>query len=418
MRRTKGRTMSKPPKSLTERLASLENAEEIPEATRDKTIPAGWEPGVIWEGTHGTITTGAVDSLPGEWDDLLRARGLDPEVYEVVGDTMRWCSWDGWKRDEQGEQAVSTIQYSFKAEIRKKGAPLAIPEECYQAVRKAKSGKKPKPTGDATFVVALSDWQAGNCDGGGIEAQAEAAAQLVESIPQRLADLRRSGNNIGTVCIAGLGDLVENCSGFYPSQQFRVELDRRDQVKFVRRAVRDIFMAVAPHANQIVGVAVPGNHGENRQNGKSFTSPHDNDDVATFEQVAEILAANKDAYGHIGWRLTRDEIAVSMNLSGQNVAFTHGHVPRPKGNAAETLWGWWEKQTMGRKYAGVADSNILLAGHYHHLNVKEQLGRTVFIAPSLTQVSEYYGDQTGVLTRYGTLSMVLNHDGWGEMTLL
>jgi hypothetical protein len=73
---------------------------------------------------------------------------------------------------------------------------------------------------------------------------------------------------------------------------------------------------------------------------------------------------------------------------------------------------------MGRKYAGVADSNILLAGHYHHLNVKEQLGRTVFIAPSLTQVSEYYGDQTGVLTRYGTLSMVLNHDGWGEMTLL
>jgi hypothetical protein len=105
---------------LAKRLAALEG-EQVPEAKREKTLPSGWEPGVVWEGTHGTITTGAVDETPTEWDDLLRARGLDPEIYEVVGDTLRWCSWDGWKRDAQGEQAVSTIQYSFKAEIRKKG---------------------------------------------------------------------------------------------------------------------------------------------------------------------------------------------------------------------------------------------------------------------------------------------------------
>lgn len=404
--------------SLKDRLASIENQPELPEASRDKVVPTGWEPGVIWDGTHGTITTGTLDSPPGEWDDLLRARGLNPDEYEVVGDTMRWCSWDGWKRDDQGEQATSCIQYSFKAEIRRKHKLDALPEDVYQEVRKAKKSKKSPPTGDSTFVIALSDWQIGNCDGGGVETQARAVANLVEAIPDRLADLRRAKVGIGQVCIAGLGDLVENCSGFYSAQPFRVELDRRDQIKFVRRAIRDIFIAVAPHTDKLIGVAVPGNHGENRQGKKAFTTVHDNDDVAVFEQVAEILSTNPDAYGHIGWRLSRDEIAVSLNLSGVNVAFTHGHVARPKGNAAETLWGWWQAQTMGRAYPGVADSEMLIAGHYHHLNVKEQEGRAVFVAPSLTQVSEYWSDMTGTRTRAGTLSMVINPDGWGEMTLL
>ena len=406
--------------TLSERLASIENAEELPEATREKTVPSGWEPGVVWEGSHGEITTGTLDSPPRDWDDLLRNRGLDPDVYEVVGDTMRWCSWDGWKRDEQGEQAVSCIQYSFKAEIRmRRPASQGIPEELYKDAIKAKKGKKSAPKGDATLVVALSDWQTGNGDFDGVEAQAEAAAALVESIPQRIADLRRANVEIGQVCIAGLGDLIENCSGFYPAQQFRTKLDLRDQTKFVRRAIRDIFMAVAPHTEKLVGVAIPGNHGENRgASGKAYTSVHDNVDVAIFEQVAEILQANPSAYGHIGWRLARDEIGVSVNLSGQNIAFTHGHVARPKGNAAETLWGWWEKQAMGRAYPGVADSNILIAGHYHHLNVKEQEGRAVIVCPSLTQVSEYWSDSAGTKTRAGTLTLVAAPDGWGEMTLL
>lgn len=405
--------------SLHDRLSSLEGKAEEPDGVKEKTYPAGWQPGVVWDGTSGEITTGPVDGPPSTWDDILRSRGLDPAEFEVVGDTMKWCSYDGWKKDSPDEPAYSTILYSFKAQIRRKISGIsAIPEDVYREVRKAKRPKKEAPAGDSTFVIALSDWQVGNCDGGGIEAQATKIADLVESLPDRIADLRRIGRSIGTIAVLGLGDLVEGTCGHYPAQQFRVQLDRRDQTKLVRRGVRDIIMGVAPLAQKILVAAVPGNHGENRQNGKSITSVHDNDDVAVFEQVAEILAVNPEAYGHVGFRLSRDEVALSLNLNGTILGMTHGHVTRPAGGAINGVWNWWKDQSMGRGYPGIADSDILVTGHYHHFNVKEQEGRALFICPSLTNVGDYFTDSKGVKTRPGTLTFLVAPDGWGDLTIV
>jgi predicted phosphodiesterase len=405
--------------NLNDRLRALEHRPEEPEATKARPPQPGWEPGVVWHGASGEITTAALTGPPGDWDAILASRGLDPALYEVVGDTVLWCSWDGWTRNADGESEPA-ICYSFKAEIRRRrgtGDPV-VPEDLYAAARKARPRKRPAPDGDATLVVALSDWQVGNRDGGGVQRQAEAIAALVDSIPQRLADLRRMGHTIGHVALLGLGDLVEGTCGFYPAQQYRVELDRRDQLKLVRRGIRDIAIATAPHTPRLTLAAIPGNHGENRQGGKNITSVNDNDDVAVFEQVAEILATNPEAFGHVGFRLARDQIALSLDLSGQVVAFTHGHVAKASGQAANTMWNWWQRQSHGRAYPGVADAEILVTGHYHHLNVKEQEGRALFICPSLTDVGEYYADSQGVRTRAGTLSLLVAPDGWGELTLL
>ncbi len=405
---------------LKSRLAAVENKAAHEDDVKDKKYPAGWEPGVVWDGTKGTITTDTVYEIPTDWSDLLLSRGLDPEVYEIVGDTIRWCSYDGWKRDFPGENAYSAICYSYKAEIRlrRRNADI-VPEELYREVRKAKKGSKKPPSGESTFVVALSDWQAGNRDGGGVARQVEKIAELPFSIPQRISDLRRAGVDIGHIVIAGLGDLMEGTCGHYPAQQFRIELDRREQLKLVRRAVRDIVMAVAPLSEKVTVTAVGGNHGENRGlAGKAFTTTGDNDDVAIFEQVAEILAANPEAYGHVGFRLPIDHLSVSLNLSGKIVAFTHGHLSKAGPNAAQAVWNWWKDQSHGRAHAGVADADILITGHYHHLNVKEQEGRAVFICPSLTQVGEYFQDAYGVKTREGTLSLVISQDGWGDLHLI
>ena len=191
--------------SLHDRLAALEGRDEEPDGRKEKQYPSGWQPGVVWDGSKGEITTDSLDSPPTEWDAILAARGLNPDEFEVVGDSLRWCSYDGWKRDAPGESAYSAILYSFKAEIRRKiSAGGVIPEDVYREVRKAKKSAKKAPTGAGTFVVALSDWQVGNCDGGGVEAQAERIADLVSSVPQRLADLRRIGYDIGQVAILEL----------------------------------------------------------------------------------------------------------------------------------------------------------------------------------------------------------------------
>lgn len=407
-------------KSLKDRLAAVEGQAELQDAVRMKTPPSGWTPGVVWEGSKGTVTTDPVYGPVADWDDLLASRGLDPDLYEIVGDTIRWTSFDGWKRDAPGEAAYSAICYSYKAEIRLRSKSSGvIPEDVYRDVRKAKKPKKSPQFGDTHFVVALSDWQTGNRDGGGVEVQAAKIANLVESIPQRVADLRRSGVNVGHVVIAGMGDLVEGTCGHYPSQQFRIELDRREQIKLVRRGIRDIIMETAPLVKEMTVLAVGGNHGENRGlSGKAFTTTGDNDDVAIFEQLAEIFASNPEAYSHVGFRIPGDKLSLSINLSGHIVAFTHGHLAKPGNNAGQALWNWWKDQSMGRAHEGVADAHILVSGHFHHLNVKEQEGRAVFVCPSLTPVGEYFQDAYGVKTRPGTLTFTVNPDGWGNLHLL
>jgi predicted phosphodiesterase len=215
-----------------------------------------------------------------------------------------------------------------------------------------------------------------------------------------------------------MGDLVENTCGFYPSQPFLTQLDRREQMRVVRRGVLDIIKAVAPLVPRITVTAVAGNHGENRQNGKRLTGFGDNDDVACFEQVAEICAENPDAFGHVGWRLPTDRMATSIDLSGHIVAFTHGHLAKPTGGPANALWGWWEKQAMGREYPGVADAGILCSGHYHHTNVRAQHNRVLFIAPSLTAVGDWWANATGMRTDPGTLTFCVDPTGWSALEII
>ena len=403
--------------SLEERLLNL--ASEPTEDYRTVEPPKGWQPGVVWDGTTGTITTSALTEPPTNWGPLLAARGMDPEVYEVVGDTIKWCSYDGWKRDSKDEPAYSAVCYSYRAEIRLKRQDRPDYEDLLKEILKAKPPKK-DPTGNADqhLVVLLSDWQVGNGDAGGAKAQLAQIARLPEQLVTHIKGLRKGGRDIGHVVLAGMGDLVENTCGFYPSQPFLTELDRREQTRVVRRGVLEILRAIAPHVPKITVTAVAGNHGENRQNGKRITGFGDNDDVAVFEQVAEICAENPTVFGHVGFRLPTDRIATSIDLSGHIVAFTHGHLAKPSGNPANTLWNWWEKQAMGREYPGVADAGILCSGHYHHLNCRAQQNRVLFIAPSLTAVGDWWANATGMRTDPGTLTFCVDPSGWSALEIL
>jgi predicted phosphodiesterase len=397
---------------------NLLNLEAVDEPTKAKpTYPSGWEPGVVWDGKKGEVTTSSLDSIPTDWSDILRERGLDPDTYEVVGDSIRWTSYDGWKRDNPEDKAYSAICYSYKAEIRLKRTNLGFDcEELYKTIRKDSSIKQPKEVVERTLFVNLSDWQIGNGDAGGVATQIAALAMLPDLITDRIKRLKKTGNPAQRVVIAGLGDLLEGTCGFYPSQPFLTEIDRREQTRVTRRAITEIVRAVAKTGIEVLVTAVGGNHGENRQNGKRLTGFGDNDDVSVFEQVAEIF--QESSYANVGFRLPTDRMAVAVEAHGQIVAFTHGHLPKPSANAAETMWNWWAKQAMGRYYPAVADATLLVTGHYHHLNVKQQEGRTVFVCPSLTAVGDWFSNTSGVQTVPGTLTFVVDGKGWNDLEVL
>jgi predicted phosphodiesterase len=391
------------------------------EATRPKVeAPSGWAPGVIWEGTKGTITTPTLSEPPKDWSDLLRERGLDPDLYEVVGDTIRWTSYDGWRKDAPGEEAYSCILYSFKAELRLRRPKTEDPDlvELYKEVKKSRPNKSINTNRieeERDLIVALSDWQIGNGDAGGTRTQIEALTALPDLIADRVKQLKGTAP-VNHIIIAGMGDLLEGTCGFYPSQPFLTELDRRQQTRVARRALVDIATTAAKTTPKVTVTCAGGNHGEHRQNGKRHTGFADNDDVAVFEQLTEIL--QQSPHTNIQYRIPTDQMAVSIHSHGNIIAFTHGHLAKPQKNAAEALWNWWKDHTMGRYYPGLADANILIAGHFHHLNIKQQEHRTVIICPSLTPVGDWYSNQAGVQTVPGTLTLTVDHTGWNNLQVL
>lgn len=414
--------MSSKNEDLHSRMKRLTEEQSHQDVKPSSSHPQGWAPGVEWKGDSGVLTSDTLEKLPetpSDWDEIFSARGLNLDIYEIASDTIKWTSYDGWKRDAPGEEAYSTLCFSVKADIRLKN-PFVETADYDALYKEAKKAKPPKDVdGDTTFVVNLSDWQIGNADGGGVEAQVIALAGLSEKLIQRIKDLRKMGRKIDTIAIAGLGDLFENCEGFYEHQRFTVELNRRQQETLIRMALFDIIKALAPMAPKVIVFAIGGNHGENRGSKNRYvTDKSDNADVAVFEQVRDICSANPEAFGHIDWRIPTFELAIAVELSGQYVAITHGHIGNFRTTALNTMWTWWEKQAMGRFYPGVAQADILICGHYHHFNVKEQLGRTVFIAPSLTDVSDYFGDKNGVMTSPGTLTMTISESGWDDVQIV
>jgi hypothetical protein len=169
------------------------------------------------------------------------------------------------------------------------------------------------------------------------------------AVVDRVRELRKIGREISHLNVLWTGDSVEGCVGFYPSQTFAVELDRRDQVKVTRRLLTDSLQS-GRHFSTVTVAAVAGNHGENRNaGGKAFTGAHDNDDLAIVEQVSEILAANEEAYGHVRFAIARDNLTVTVPSAGWIIGITHGHVTRSGANAEAKLRSWWEKQAAGKQ---------------------------------------------------------------------
>lgn len=365
--------------------------------------PAAYKPGLEWDGEEVQVTSDVYSEPVRDFDELLNELGYDPELYEII-EPIKVSSWD-----VPSEGDVKRL-YSYKVGIRAKRLTQYRDEDyrdLVNLVRKHRPSTEKSVDTDSAFVVCLSDWQIGKADGDGTEGTIDRILQMIDDVTNRIKDLQKSGRKFKTLVIAGIGDMVENCDGHYASQTFTVQLNRRQQIRVLRRLLVKAVTSWAKMFPEVIVTAVPGNHGENRKDGKSFTTRGDNDDVAAFEMLAEILAINPDAYGHVKFLIPEDDISVVFKVFETYIGFTHGHVTSGGSDPQKKIKEWWKSQTFSNNPIGHV--NILITGHYHHFSIIEYDNDKIHMqCPAMDGGSEWFKDLTGVDSRPGTLTFVVD----------
>ena len=386
----------------------LDTQRDIEDARRPvRAHPKGWEPGI--DTAAGTITTVTdVSTPPQDWSHILWNLGLDPKAWEVdESQPVQVRSWDNHEKR----------LFYYRAVVR----PASGHEKPdVEALIKEIKRRRPKAPTDVleerALVVCLADWQAGKPDHGGYEALIERLLDVKAKVPARLRELARAGRPVSHLYVVGMGDMVEACDGHYAQQTFGVELDRRQQIKLVRRMLVTMLADWARHPAKVVVAAVPGNHGENRRNGKSYTTFDDNADLEVFEQAAEILQANPEAYGHLSWVIPQGDMTVTLDVCGTIVTWAHGHQFGGSGLPLAKARSWWQGKMAAQHPAG--DATVLVYGHYHHLQLLQDGPRTIMGCPSNDGGSRWFEEQGGPTTACGTLSFVCEGGGWRDLAVL
>ena len=374
--------------------------------------PKGFNPSVSFsqQTKSGEIVSEPQKENKIDWKEQLESYfGADAKNYKVLQDTAEIRFWDMAGNPPQR-------LYYFKAKIVSNKAYM--PDDDFKKLLNTAKKKKPtpkkKPTKDTkTFCIALSDWQIGK---EGTEQTIERWMDSIPKIKEQIKTLRKS-ETIDQLFIAGLGDIVEGCTGFYAQQEFTVELDYRQQQKVARRMAYTALKELVPMFDKTVVSFIAGNHGEPRNSGKSFTTFSDNRDIMLGEELAEIFKeapAYKDKIDFI----MPDSLSITLDISDTVVTLVHGHQMRGGGNPQAKARTWLANQSLAR--SEIADSDLLLMGHYHFFSAYESDGKRLILqAPSLDSGSEWFDNTNGGRNSAGVLTLVIGgSEKWSNIRVI
>ena len=369
----------------------------------------------------GELSTGAMPvELGTDWDSVLKGFGLDPDVFEVVDDTVRMSKWQSSKRLENGDRDLIWL-YSYRARFRRKSL-TALPDTEVEDIRKYVQKWKPlsktkqeSPETGSTLVVCWADQQLGKSAGGGVDATVERILDSYTATIERVKELRRNGRNIEKIAIVNMGDPVEGCDGNYASQLFTVELTQRQQLLLALDLWAQGVRQLSSLAEESEFISVLCNHGEwMRRGGKAVTSDSDNAGGFLTDALQRILTGRPET-DKLKWNIPHDEMTTTSVLSGVKVAFTHGH--KITGKEVE----WLRGQSIRILREEGREPDIWVTAHRHHLQVQDFGPWYRFQCPSNDGGSKWYTDTSGNWSTPGTLTFLVGkHDprGWSDMAVL
>lgn len=354
-------------------LDNLKPAEKV-------TAPKDYRPGVTFDGTEGTATTPGYESEPENFDEFLRDAGLDPEGIDVIPPVRT----SRWQQQKDGELVWLT---SYRFTFRKKSSGVDLPLLMDEARRKLKPVKLGKPNPKA-LVVLWSDLQVGKVD---FRGDTSSLLERVDLMQKRLVALIKD-NKPEKVVFADLGDTVEN---FYnansPQQNYSNDLSIMEQVDLATTLAYQTLKQIAAHVPDITYLSVGSNHCQFRMNGKQIGKPTDDWGVFIGRQIARL---SEEA--GFGWKFLEpqphdESLAHDVFGDGFHIlGVAHGHQAR----RPDMMATWWRQQAFGSQ--PVADANVLVHGHFHHLRITE-LGSTprgtsrfLVMAPTMDNGSNWF----------------------------
>lgn len=370
----------------------------------------------------GEIYTGVLDKpITDDWGPILRGFGLDPDVFEVVGDQVKMSKWQQSAR-HNGDRDVIWL-YAYKAVFRRKLASSVSESDINEIRKNIRTWKptayKPSTETPSTFVVLWADWQLYKSASGGVRATTDRVLKSFDASVTRIKELRKLGRNIERVCIVNMGDPIEACDGMYASQLYSVQGGLRDQLRLALDLWTKGVQVLSPMAEKTSFISCISNHGEwQRRNGKSITT--DSDSADGF--LADALQRVMDGYDMVDdWYIPHDEMIMQANLSGVECAFTHGH--KMQGKELE----WLRGQTLKQLKETGAEPKLWFTAHRHHFKCTDFGGITAFQCPSQdtdgspSGGSKWFSDSTAVWSSPGCLTMLVgNHDDkkWSDLAVL
>ena len=335
----------------------VETKKDVPhnEELGNNYYPSGWKPRRDWD---NSTNTGEVVHIQPKTDDfkfksLLEEWGFDPDIYFIEEESIKFSTWDTQLKGGRVEQ-----MFAFKATIRRrKPNHDRFFNDLAKQVRAKKPVKVSKEKGEHAYIFTCSDWQFGKAEYGtewGVDETVAYIKQGIIKAKANIKDLKKAGTIIDEIYIIGLGDLIENCYGFFEHQPFNIELTRTEQEHIARLMVLEILDGLLALAPKIVIGGVPGNHAEYRAGKTSIvTTRLDNSDTTIFQIVGEIIEG-RDRYKHVKV-IIPDDFYLTLEVKGKRLTFYHGHMSSGGQNSENKLMNWWKNQAMARLPSGTAD---------------------------------------------------------------
>jgi predicted phosphodiesterase len=372
--------------------------------------PKGWEAGITLGEAGGFVVTEPMADEPSDWDAILNELlppSLDRSMFTIDQNSpVEVRAWDG----NVGGGVIQRFYY-FKARILRRDAatPSIDLTELINDAKAVDRVKLRKLTNERAYFAQITDLQAGQADGDGVAGMVSRALELADLVCADVEYLAKSNRPVSQIFIPITGDLVEGIVGWYEMQQFSVQLDRREQVKLVRRLLSQFLLSLSKLKLPIHVAAVAGNHGENRSNGKAFTTLSDNDDLAIVEQIAEAfeLAGRKEFTFTLP---QKDRLSMTVEVLGNIVGLTHGHIARAGSGVEGKILGWFKSMAATRDPIG--DSDILFTGHYHHARYQQLIGDTTWIqGGALCDTSAWFSQSFGLVSDPVFMKGTITRDG-------